>query len=1101
MNCLYCGEKLGLFKGGRFCNSKHQELFRQRESEQAIQRLMESFGSAKPATAKAGPPTAPPEPPAEDTRVVTIPETAAPLPEYERQEHRPPDRFPAPEPAFEPVGRTAGPPADGSPPPLAGFILPRDLKTVFRLPVFTRRPEPGSPSAFGPADLDARFINQMLACNATGSESSGFPTIVCISPTDPCPPGAHSDAARTLFVGMPEQMLACQLPIEARKPELQLCELTPSFWQATFAPYSDPPKPSVYTITSAAPDAALSSRPLALRRRVTASRAAFAKYPEFAPASLPPRLTAQPKAVHGSAGQSVLGSAIGRARPALPKWAFFELAAECNPRAARQEAAVKSAESPDAKDWLAALRIAPWSIVFRTGYLPLASESEAAFATHPQESGATPRAVAGTNFHSRSVAMPSRAAEHKHVAARYTETIYGSRPRRARPQPQATLYAIARRMQGSAVGRDSHPLPNSPFQILPVSPVAFTAPPESSAPGIIPADRKPASFELPIESRTHKFPHSTPHVVPLATVASASWHQELEPKIYQVAAAKYRLRPLALSRRAAEPKPVLARYQESVRSSTPQKTLSPLPQIDRYSKPLRAVAATIKRAAPALPNSVFQRPPVFPKPRVQQTLATAAPSTNSPYRKFSSRALPLESRRAAFQIGTRLIAALQSPAFATHRKQSEAKAYNLSETYGLPPVAMSRRAVQPNPAIASYAETVQTSPAHQTGPRPRPARWAIALRAIRRGKLALAGSSFEALPVLLQPPVAPPAAIVQSACVPERVWSPLRINSQLRFPVSKLPLAASGFAPHPKPSAPKLCEFSDETGTARPIVMGRRAVEQQSAPARFPEAAPSRVPGPSARPQVASPAKTQRALAAAAARAKPTLSNSDFLASIISHQELLEPLRAVAAQLHATTAPGLSAPSREPLFMETSSMWHAGACPLETGNSHPPEFALGGSDYPIGCPSRTSRSRRTKPLGLHEFIPWSQLPELCVQPVDPASFLNLQTSVNLASSGRSASAGNDAAGWDSPPVPAGRISVPIQLLPAVTLRRPTGGKYKWSMGTPGAKQSSAATTESLAIGVEELTAVSFEVPASPEKAAAKTGLKWVPMKVPWARML
>src|ERR1700730_13569495 len=95
MNCLYCGDKLGLFSKGReFCNSKHQELFRQRESELAIQRLMQPFGSAESPTAKVRPATSTPtsDPAPENALIPTKVKKVAPPPRREPAEERPSKR-------------------------------------------------------------------------------------------------------------------------------------------------------------------------------------------------------------------------------------------------------------------------------------------------------------------------------------------------------------------------------------------------------------------------------------------------------------------------------------------------------------------------------------------------------------------------------------------------------------------------------------------------------------------------------------------------------------------------------------------------------------------------------------------------------------------------------------------------------------------------------------------------------------------------------------------------------------------------------------------------------------------------------------------------
>src|ERR1700730_9942231 len=163
MNCLYCGEKLGLF-ARRFCNAKHQELWRQRESELAIQRLKDPFGTGGGSPAAKPLPARPAhDPPTANPLVPTRAGKAAPPQARELVEDRPAGQFDPPNAVQEPVALSADASGESTAPPLADFISLFELKALSRLPVFTRRPEPGNRSAGEPGNLDPRFIDQILA--------------------------------------------------------------------------------------------------------------------------------------------------------------------------------------------------------------------------------------------------------------------------------------------------------------------------------------------------------------------------------------------------------------------------------------------------------------------------------------------------------------------------------------------------------------------------------------------------------------------------------------------------------------------------------------------------------------------------------------------------------------------------------------------------------------------------------------------------------------------------------------------------------------------------------------------------------------------------
>src|SRR5579864_3584138 len=284
MNCLYCGEKLGLFSKSReFCNGKHQELFRKRESELAFQRLMQPFGAGESPAPKARTAIPAPTPDATPANALipTKVEKAARPDKRELVEDRPDKRVKTKDPTKDPVALPSNATADGTTPPLAGFISLSELKPVMRLTVFTRRPEPGSYSGVGPRDLDHRFIDRMLgrrAADERGAES-GFPAILCIPPIHPCEPGIE---AGTPFVELLYRKPYRTLPIESRQAGFQACELDGAAQQMpAFVPHSKDSEPSVYCV----PGAVCGRQPIVMCRRDVPHTPADAIYPGVAPAS------------------------------------------------------------------------------------------------------------------------------------------------------------------------------------------------------------------------------------------------------------------------------------------------------------------------------------------------------------------------------------------------------------------------------------------------------------------------------------------------------------------------------------------------------------------------------------------------------------------------------------------------------------------------------------------------------------------------------------------------------------------------------------------------------------------------------------------------
>ena len=135
--CLYCGKKRGLalFKKDSFCSSEHRQLWEERES--LVQRLIEARDSRerKPLRLSKRPSIDPP-------RVTTSPSEVLRELQASIGTHAAPpnDEIVSPPPAVEPVTETS--PAEPADPMVAGFVLPPSIQlehqtaTKFR-PIWT----------------------------------------------------------------------------------------------------------------------------------------------------------------------------------------------------------------------------------------------------------------------------------------------------------------------------------------------------------------------------------------------------------------------------------------------------------------------------------------------------------------------------------------------------------------------------------------------------------------------------------------------------------------------------------------------------------------------------------------------------------------------------------------------------------------------------------------------------------------------------------------------------------------------------------------------------------------------------------------------------
>ena len=450
MNCLYCGEKLGLF-ARRFCNAKHQELWRQRESEMAIQRLMDPFGTGGSPATKAPLPKRASDPSATNVSLAIRGEKVAPPEPREPTEDRPANRFDPKEPAAEPVALSGNAAGERTAPPLAGFISPVELRAVQqRLPVFTRRPEPGKCSGAAAGNLDPRFIDQILARRAFDDrrEETGFISTGCIPPIHACEPERQ---ARRLFVESPDGKLFCTLPLPPRKPDFQLCKLTATAIQTpAFVPHPAELEARMYGVSGALDNA----RPIAMSRRAVEGKLAVARYPEIVQTSFPHVAGPKPQAASYSETPPALGAAIGRVRQALSNSAFQALPILQNAPVVPAEAATAPlVDLLDRKLLGTALPIDPRKLQLLARKLPVAAVQMPAFAPHSKRSEPRVYAVFGARSGVLAVAMAGRTIERKPLAARYPETVQASSPRTADSPPQASRGLVAPPPPGALFGQ------------------------------------------------------------------------------------------------------------------------------------------------------------------------------------------------------------------------------------------------------------------------------------------------------------------------------------------------------------------------------------------------------------------------------------------------------------------------------------------------------------------------------------------------------------------------------------------------------------------------------------------------------------------------
>jgi len=883
MNCLYCGEKLGLF-ARRFCNAKHQELWRKRESDLAIQRLMDPFGTGGSPAIKQPLPKRSADASAGNTSLIVRGEKAAPPEPREPAENRPADRSDLKsdlkEAAKEPVAPSGNVAGERTAPPLAGFISPAELSAVQRLPVFTRRPEPGKCSGAAAVSLDPRFIDQILARRAFEDRGveTGFCMLPCIPPIHGCEPERH---VGRLFVESPDGKLSCTLPLPARKPDFQACKLPTTALQApAFAPHPKESEPRVYGISGAVRDA----QPTAMSRRAVERKPVVVTYPELVQGSLPHVAGPQPQAAGYSETPRTLGAAIGRAKPAPPNSVFQVL--PVLQKAPVVPAGAATAPCVDLLDRMllgTALSNDPRKLQFQACKLPVAAPQTPAFAPHPKEAEPRAYAVSGARPGVLPVAMACRAVERKLLVARYAEAVQAaSLPLIADPQPQAHD-SQAPRALGALLGR------------LKPAPIAMAR---------RAVEHKPMMGRYP-ETGVAGYPQTAQASSPPTADPQPQAHDSQAPRALGALLGRLKPAPIVMARRAVQRQLAVARYPETVPAGLLHVDRSQPQATRRVTAPL-ALGVAIGRVGPAVPNSTFQALPIL-QTGPAWTVSAAAQCADLPDRKRLCTALPIEPRTLDLQACELPGTALSGAVYAPPPKESEPTVYSASRPVSLVrPMALPRRAPERQSVAARYPECVQSGLPHRAGPQPQATRYAKALRApaaaIGRVRQALAKSAFQALPILNHAPDVPasgattPCVILphrKLLCTAFRV-EPRRLDSH----AWKLPGSAFRtpvFAPHLRESDPRLHAVSDAAYDVRPIALSRRETELRSAVAKYPEIVQASLPrGGGPQPQAAGYSTAQHALRAAIGRARPELPNSAFQGLPTWQRAAAAPARAVA---------------------------------------------------------------------------------------------------------------------------------------------------------------------------------------------------------------
>jgi hypothetical protein len=915
MNCLYCGQKLGLFSKGReFCNGKHQELFRKRESELAIQRLMQPFGSVESPAAKAWPATSTPtsDPAPENALIPTKVKRVVPPATRDQAEDRPGNRFNTKDPAKVAAALPGSASSERTAPPLAGFIALSELKPVMRLPVFTRRPEPGSYGSFGPRDLDRRFIDQSLARRAGEERRAevGFPAILCIPPIHPCEPGLQ---AGRLFVEAPDLELSI-LPVEPRKAGFQACQLSDTALQMpAFAPHPEESEPRVYALSGAV----FYARPIAMSRRGVEHKPAVAEYPDIVQTSLPHVAGPQPQAACITTTALALGAAIVRVRPALPNSGFQTLATGHSTPVVPVGTAAQCADLPDRK-LFRALPIDPRKLAVHARTLSTTALNTPGFAAHRKEPEPRAYTVSGATYGARPIAMSRRTVERKLLVARHPEIVQASLPHLAGPLPQAAGGTTALRALGAAIGRVRPALSNSAFQALAIGHGAPALSASTAAQRADLPDRK-LFRALPIEQRKPEFDTGKLPFTALQTPAFAPYSKEPESSVYGVSDATYDARPIAMSRRAIERQPVAARHPEIVQVSLAH-IAAPLPQaasgatydarpiamssraverqpvVARYPEIVQVSLAPIAGPRPqAASGATYDLPPnVIPSRAVErQPVVARYPEIVQVSLAHIAAPLPQAAAGATYDLRPNVIpsrAVERQPVVARYREIVQVSLHIAGPppqaasvaTYDVRPNVIPSRAVERNSVVARFSETVQTSLPHIASPRPQAARSAKAPRA-------LAGTIGRVRPTL-----------------PNSAFQTLPAEHNAAILVASAAAQCAAFTPCAKHPEARLHGASGAVYDVRPMALSLREAEPKPVAARYPEivqaSLPHRVACP--QPRTGRYSKAPRALAAAIRRVRPALPNSAF-------QTLPIVQDAPDARTRAATAPCAKLPHRK----------------------------------------------------------------------------------------------------------------------------------------------------------------------------------------------